>query len=289
MRRFACSVLAIAAAVLPRLAEAQACCAGAAAGELGRLTLHEEALLGVDLRAVRTLGAFGDDASFRAARVEALQFEQSFVGTLRLGEAVQVGAVLPLVGSFARTPRESGFGGGLGDVRLSARCDFTFAGASRTVPGIALLGGVAAPSGRPVEATDHPLGVEATGMGRWRSWLGAAVEQSHGWAFAQIAGAVIHDAPRDVGDRRADARWGATGSVVLGASLPSEWTLAASALYEVEPRSPRRNVRFGLGVGHPLRDWRLQGGVFTDAPFGGLGRNQTVQAGFHFALMRIWT
>lgn len=289
MRRFAYSFLVLAAVLAPRIAEAQACCAGAAAGQLGRLTLHEEALLGIDLRAVRTLGAFGDDAAFRATRTEAFQFEQSLLGALRLGRAAQVGAVLPLVQSYARTPREQGFGGGPGDVQLVARYDFTFAGASLRVPGLAALGGVALPTGRPVEETAHPLGVEATGTGRNRAWMGWGVEQSHGIAFAQIMGTLVYDAPRSVAGRDFDARWGATASFSLGASLPSELTLAISALHEREVASPRRNWRFGLAAGFPLVDWRLQGGVFTDAPIDGLGRNQSALTGLHFALMRTWT
>lgn len=282
-------LVALALAFLPRAAEAQACCAGAAAGQLGRLALHEEALVGLDLRAFRTQGAFGDDAIFRATEVEALQFEQSLLATVRLGHPAQLGVVLPLVQSYARTRREAGFGGGVGDVQLQARYDFTFAGQSLSVPGIALVGGLVLPTGRALEETTHPLGVEATGRGAFRASGGLGLEQSFGAAFAQIVGAFTYDAPRSAGGRTYDARWGTSASFVLGASLPSELTLALSARHEAEPEAPRRGWRFGLAAGLPLADWRFQGGVFGDAPFDGFGRNENARLGLHFALMRIWT
>jgi hypothetical protein len=282
-------LLAFVLAVLPRSAESQACCAGAAAGQLGRLALHEEGLVGLDLRGVRTLGTFGDDATYRASGTEALQFEQSLLATVRLGHPAQVGVVLPLVQSYARTRREAGFGGGVGDLQLQARYDFTFAGQSLRVPGIAVVGGLVLPTGRALEETSHPLGVEATGRGAIRASGGLGLEQSFGAAFAQIAGAFTYDAPRTARGRTYDARWGASASFVLGASLPSELTLALSARHEAEPESPRRSWRLGLAAGLPLADWRLQGGLFCDPPFEGFGRNENARLGLHFALMRIWT
>lgn len=276
------------AALLPGAAVAQACCAGAAAGQLGRLTLHEEALLGVDVRAVRTLGTFGKDGAYRASAVDAFQFEQSLLGTMRLGRSNQVGAVVPLVQSYARTPRDAGFGGGLGDLQLLGRHDFTFAGESLRIPGIALLGGVILPTGRPVEETEHPLGVEATGTGQTRAWAGLGIEQSVGIGFAQLMGSLLYDGPRTVGAREEEGRWGVNASFSLGASLPSELTLAVSAFHEHEPTLDRSRWRFGAAAGYPLLNWRLQGGVFLDAPFDGLARNQSAQTGLHFALMRTW-
>lgn len=289
MLRSAFSLLVLALALSPTRVEAQACCAGAAAGQLGRLTLHEEGLVGLDFRTVRTLGAFGDDATFRGTETEALQFEQSLLGTFRLDQAIQVGAVVPLVQSYTRTSREAGLGVGLGDLQLLARYDFSFAGQSLRLPGIALLGGVVIPTGRAVEETTHPLGVEATGTGRVRIWSGLGLEQSYGLAFVQLMGSLLYDAPRSARGMDFEGRWGANASFSLGASLPSELTVGLSARYEVEPSVRQRGWRYGLAAGYPLTDWRLQAGVFTDAPLDGFGRNKNAQLGFHLALMRIWT
>lgn len=288
--RFLLGVTALVLALGFEEADAQACCAGAAAGQLGRLTLHEEALVGLGFRAERTLGAFGDDATFRATEAEAFQFEQSLLGTLRVGQALQLGAVIPLVQSYARTTWEQGFGGGLGDIQLHARYDFTFAGQSLRIPGIALFGGLGLPTGRPLESTMHPLGVEATGTGRMRAWGGLGLEQSHGMAFGQIMGSLIYDGPRSAKGMEFEGRWGASASLSLGASLPADFTVALSAVYEVEPRSERRGWRYGVAAGYPVFiDWRLQAGLFTDAPIDGFGRNQNAQIGLHLALLRIWS
>lgn len=273
----------------PGEVEAQACCAGAAAGQLGRLTLHEEALLGLDLKATRTLGAYGDDTTYRTTRSDELQFEQSLLATLRLEPSLQVGMVIPLVQRYARTPLEEGLGGGLGDLQLLGRYDFTFAGQSLRIPGMALLGGLGLPTGRPVEETSHPLGVEATGTGRTRFHGGVGIEQSFGMLFAQLMGALLYDAPRSTRRMEFEGRWGAHASLSLGASFPSELTLALSVRHEVEPSRRQHGWRYGFSAGYPFSDWRFQGGFFTDLPLDALGRNRSAQLGFHLALMKVWT
>ncbi|MFO7157133.1 MAG: hypothetical protein DIU72_011020 [Pseudomonadota bacterium] len=276
-------------ALLPEPGHAQACCAGAAAGQLGRLALHEEALVGLDLRAERTLGSFDDDGAYRPYGSDVFLFQQSLLGTLRLGERAQVGTVLPLVQNYASTRRESGFGGGVGDVQFAARYDFSFAGQSLHTPGLAALGGVSLPTGRALEETTHPLGVDATGRGGARAWGGLAVEQSYGIAFVQVQGLLVHDLRRSAAGREYGGKWGMDASLLLGASLPSELTLALFARHETQLEASRRLWRFGASAGYPLRDWRLQAGLFVDPPVDGLGRNENLRLGLHFAVMRIWT
>ena len=276
-------------ALLPEPGRAQACCAGAIAGQLGRLALHEEALVGLTLRAERTLGSFGDDGAYRPYGSEALLFEESLFGNVRLGERVQASAFVRLVQNHVRTRREWGFGGGLGDVQLSARYDFLFAGESVRIPGIAVLAGLGLPTGRAPEETTHPLGVEATGRGGVRAWGGLAIEQGFGPAFAQLQALLLHDVRRSADGREYGGRWGYDASLLLGASLPSELTLALVARLEAQPEGARHLWRLGMSGGYPLRSWRLQAGFFLDPPFDGLGRNENVRLGIHLAVTRTWT
>jgi len=164
-------------------ASAQACCAGAGTVTPGRLALHEIALVGLQAKAATELGSFDAQGRYAGSPAGAseLDFEQDLFGAVRVLNRGQVAVLVPLDETRRTAQGLAEFGGGLGDINLNLRYDFTLAGASLVVPGIAALVGITFPTGRPPDAPDlRPLATGATGVGAYQVNLGLAVEQAFG-------------------------------------------------------------------------------------------------------------
>ena len=168
-------ILGLLLACVPARAWAQACCAGGSAVTPGRLEVHEDALVGVQLKASSMIGSYDTGGAFAVPGAgEAEQdFEEDLIGAVRVLRRGQVALLVP----FAETRRADSLdggqiGGGVGDINVSARYDFVVAGESRSVPGIALLGGITFPTGKPTEQATPPLQVDATGIGAYQANAG---------------------------------------------------------------------------------------------------------------------
>jgi hypothetical protein len=312
MRRttsFALAVLACAALfALARRAGAQACCAGAGALTPGRLSLHEDALVGTQMHAGTVLGSYDDGSHFvssGAAGTRELDFEEDLFGAIRVLRRGQVALLVPLVETWRSDYQGySEIGGGIGDVNLSARYDFFLAGQSRILPGIAVLAGVTAPTGRPPDKAHQVLATDATGVGAWQANGGVALEQIYGpWLF-NVTQLVAWRAPRNVvsADQSVDEALAPQFVTLVGGaySFHDEGSIALFGSYTVEgqakvnggpePFSARHLAVVTLSAAHPLTDaWRLQGGLFMNPPFSSVGRNQTAAAGITFTLIRSWS
>lgn len=168
--------------------------------------MHEDALVGAQARVADGFGTFFRDGSYIAASSPEWDFEQDLFGALRLAPRAQVALLVPVIQSFRRGRDVHGaisdFGAGIGDVNLSGRYDFTLAGESNVVPGIAALAGFTVPTGRPPDASDaasHPLAADSTGIGAWQFNLGVAFEQTTGpWLFG-VTGLYAKRTSRTVG------------------------------------------------------------------------------------------
>jgi len=302
------ALLAAAIIAAAARASAQACCAGAAAVTPGRLAIHEDALVGLQLKTSNVFGSFSTDGSYESAPPSTTEweFEQDLFGALRVLPRGQLALLLPVIETYRRTPNQSSFGGGIGDINFSARYDFVLAGEARYIPGIAVLAGVTFPTGESIESADNDLGTDATGVGTYQGNLGLAIEQTAGpWLFG-VTGLVAKRASRTVDT--------VTGPVTT--SLAARWTLLASAAYtfpndsavavltsyavegspEVTPQvngaidATRRMPLLGLVGLHPFTDaWRLQGGLFLTPPISSFGRATTAQLEFVLALLRSWS
>ena len=284
-------------------ASAQACCAGSGIATPGRLAVHEVALVGVQARAALVTGSFDPNARYRAAPAGAseLDLEQDVFGSVRPLRRLQLAALLP----FVETRRTAGglheLGGGIGDLNVAARVDLTDAGARRFVPGIALLGGVTFPTGRPPDAAGlGALATGATGIGAYQVSFGLAVEQTVGPWFLALSGYVAERTARTVGD--VHEHLGPQGTVLgtVGYVTPSELTFAVNANYTFEtaaaiqgvraPGTARTLTRLSVAGALPLGDrWRAQASIFDDLQLPELGRNQPASVGLLFALLAAWT
>ena len=154
LRHCFCAVLFafLAIAAFPARARAQACCAGAGAITPGRLAVHEDALVGLQLKAANGFGSFSSDAEHLRGFARANHGVGARAGlssaALRVLPRGQLALLVPAIQTYRRTPSQSSFGGGLGDINFSARYDFVLAGEALYIPGIALLAGVTFPTGR---------------------------------------------------------------------------------------------------------------------------------------------
>jgi hypothetical protein len=270
------------------------------------LGLHEDLLVGTQARAGDVLGSYDGAGQYlrTPSGASELDLEQDLFAAVRFLQRGQAAVLVPYVGT-RRTgagPSNDGgvanltdFGGGIGDVNVSARYDFTLAGASRFIPGLAALAGVTAPTGVPPDARNlGPLAARATGIGAWQGTLGVAAEQIFGpWLVgasayvAQRTARTVASGPASVHERLGP-QW--TALVAIAYAWPSEISVALSASYQVEgdatidgvaaTGTARRLPTVTLGAVLPLTDTlRLQGSLFDNPPISVLGLNQPSAVG----------
>jgi hypothetical protein len=303
MVRYCCAALLAftAVAVFPEGAWAQACCAGAGAVTPGRLAIHEDALVGLQFKVAHGFGSFSSTGTYLASppRTTEWELEQDLVAALRVLPRGQLALLVPVIQTYRRTPSQSEFGGGFGDVNFSARYDFTWAGEARYIPGIALLAGVTFPTGESIEQAENRLGTDATGVGAYQGNLGLALEHIEGpWLFG-VTGLVARRASRTVGSVTTllAPQW--TLLAATAYTFPNDAALAALVSYAVEGdpevngrkiESTRRVPLFGVAGVYPFTDqWRLQGGLYFNPPLAQLGRNTPALVEFVLSVLRTWS
>lgn len=287
-------------------AGAQACCAGAATVTPARLGLHELALLGVQAKGAAELGSFDARGRYAGSPAGAseLDLEQDLFGALRVLKRGQIAILVPFAETHRAAQGYSELGGGLADINFNVRYDFTLAGSSVMVPGIATLAGITFPTGKPPDAPDlRPLATDATGIGAYQVNAGLALEQAFGPWLVNATGLVaartartFHSSGVTLHERLA-SQWTAAAS--LGYVFPSEAALAVSASYSAEANatidgleaahSGHRLTTFTAAGLLPLGDaWRLQGSLFVNPPLSGMSLNQTGLAGLLFTAVHSW-
>jgi hypothetical protein len=282
-------LIALAALLWPASARAQACCAGGAAVTPARLERHEIALAGALLRAGAVEGSYDTGGTYRGnpSGVSEIDLEQDVFAAARVLERGQVALLVPLIETRRVTPRDGAhFGGGLGDLNASVRYDLLYSADSPTLPGVAVLAGVTAPTGRPADSATAPLAVDATGIGAWQVQAGLALERNYGPWLLDASGIVS----------KRTARFGQTlgtqftalaavtyvlqhgAALALSASYAFEGDATASDGADV-PSSSKRLTALMLSGLWPVADgWRLVGGVSVDPPVSALGSNQPALA-----------
>jgi hypothetical protein len=215
-----------------------------------------------------------------------------------------VALLVPLVETWRSSLGQSEAGYGVGDVNASVRYDFTLAGASRVVPGIAVLAGITAPTGKPADAPGiGALATGATGIGAWQFNLGLSVEQAFGpWLVsATVLGAArtartVGSGPMAVHERLAP-QW--TALLAAAYVFTNDWAVALAASYALEgdatvngadvPGTARRLPTLSLSGVVPISDiFRMQGAIFDNLPISDLGLNQPADAGLLLTLVAAW-
>jgi hypothetical protein len=293
-------VAVVLCAAAPR-AWAQACCSAPSLTTPARLGWDERWAAGIETRARAVFGAFGADGSLATTSAGDVEAEQDVFAAARFLARAQVGVAVPFVQTRRTVPGLSQWGGGLGDVRASARVELTRAGARPYVPGLALLFGASAPTGRPADQATGVLAADATGTGSWEGTLGLEIEQQFERAFVTLAAAVAQRTSREaLGVAEAFAPR-LTVVASLGTVTDGGWAWGASlAGMRAGPsrdQSTGRSiagsdlalVTAGLAAQAPLGDgWRGLARASVDCPFDGLGRNEATGAGLSVSMLRFW-
>jgi hypothetical protein len=301
----------------PRVARAQACCAGSGVLTPGRLALHEDALVGTELHASTVLGNYDPTGHYtgQPSGNQEYDFEEDLFAAVRVFRRGQVALLIPFDETWRKEPNltasgvtsTSALGGGIGDANLSLRYDFVLAGESRYVPGIAALAGLTAPTGRP-PSSPHAgtFAVDATGTGAWQGNFGLALEQSFGHWLVDVSELFAWRAPF--------TEQGLDGAPSVDEALAPQWVTlvgggyvfrneAAVALFgsytlegspsingTPQPNSGRRALVVSVSGSYPVRDnLRIQVSLFSNPPFSGLGAGQTATAGLTFTLIWSWS
>jgi hypothetical protein len=290
----------------PRAAHAQACCVGGTVLTPGRLNLHEEALVGVQLKATYALGSFDSKGNFVRAPAGAreVDLEEDLIASLRVLTRGQVTLVVPVLETYRHDaiPGDArgitDFGGGIGDLQVSARWDATIAGASLRIPGIAVLASVTLPTGVPVELATHQLSADSTGMGTVRGGLGISLEQTFGNVLVDLTGSGTLTSSRTVGGMHIQLGPSFNAFAALGYSFEPGPILAATVSYTASldgktdgmTTSAHTQLRLGLSLGHVFTDaWRMQATLFGDPPAPQAGQNQPVAGiGLSATLFHTW-
>ncbi|MFT3766782.1 MAG: transporter [Minicystis sp.] len=297
--RSAALLAAAFATLAPARAAAQACCSGATSLGPARLAPHEDGLAAVQIKIGGVYGSFDAHRRFIASpsgTVE-LDLEQDLIGAVRVLDHGQISLQIPLVETYRRVPGLSEAGGGLGDMVLGARWEFTYAGRSRFIPGIALSAGLLVPTGRAPESASGPLAASATGIGAFQGSTALALEHTFGPILVNLTGSVSWRSARTVGALREQQGVQLVASAAGGYTFRNSAVLALTAAYTAElspsidgtpvPDGGRAATRVGLAGGYPFAfAWRLQGTVYADLPVRFFGWNQPISSGMTFVLIR---
>jgi len=302
----AAGVLVAAAGVLARgaPAAAQACCAGGALVSPARLAPHEDVGVGVAARARSNMGFFDAAGRYASSSGGEQILEQRLAASIRFPEQGQASVVLPIVQTHRSASGIDEWGGGVGDVALTARYDFWLSAESLYRPGFALLAGVTLPTGTAPDQAMQPLSTDATGAGTYDFTLGVGIEKAYGHAYAALNGWLTHRTSRTVTFPGAapfresfGLRW--TALATGGYVFDNE---AALALYvnvlgegdatingAGDPSTGIRLTTVGAAAILPVRDvWRVRAAFFSDVMLASFGRNQLAGMGLDAALVRVW-
>jgi len=282
----AAALIAAAGTLAPRAAYAQACCVGTGLVTPARLRMFEDYAVGVQTSFRNVMGSFKPSGSYVASPSgdSEVDLEQDLLAATRFGRHVQVALKVPFVETGRNETGVSTFGGGLGDVAANLRYDITFSGDDPWWPGIAILAGVSAPTGRTVEESADG---SATGLGSYEPNLGVAVEQVRGRMFLSLTGFVSKQTSRTVGSQNVSFGPRLTGLLAGGYAFANEVTVGG--FISAMRRSDEELVTAGGAIAVPLGDyWRVQGTLSADLPFSGWGRNRLTGAGITASLLRVW-
>ena len=298
--------LAVAVAVIlslpERQAAAQACCIAPGAAGVTRLAPHEAALAGIDARAQATTGSFDAAGRFRTSPrgTRDIGLEQSLFATVRVFERGQLSATVPFVQTVRSTETLTATGGGVGDIRGSVRWDVVFADDAWPWPGLALVGGVSAPTGRAPERAGDPLGAGSTGAGTTQGWAGFALEQTSGPWLAGANATVTARAERDIGPIRVSLAPRFAAGLVGARAWRSGHALSLAASWEIEdrasangaivPGSARRALRVVSALQLRLgENARFVGSVYAIPPLPAVTAGEGSTLGLSLALVHPWS
>ncbi len=290
-------VAVFAVVAVERTANAQACCVGASGLTPGWLTNHERALVGAQLRLSETWTTYPVEGPFYGrTRERDTRIEPSLFATYRVLPRAQISAFMPLETIRRRSPGGTDTRTSFGDLTVVGRYDFVRAGES-WIPGIAVLVGTQAPTGRSSDEGTSNLAADVNGIGTWEINGGASVEQTFGHLVLHVTVLTGYRLPNKVLGEDQHLGWralylGAVGwvfnnDVMLMGTLTHASDGDATLDGRDAPGTGFRSTQAAMLVVTPLTDnLRLRTSVFTDVP--PLGVNRPALGGTSISLAKTW-
>ncbi len=271
-------------------AMAGGCCMSATATGVGRLMEWEDFAVGLFESAARTMGTWDSDGEWwpEGESSSDTEWTTELWGLVRVDERWSLLGRVPWRWTVRRAGDLGDEGGGLGDAQLGARWDAVRLGESRRWPGIALTGGVLAPTGRTTEDSEGALAADATGRGAWVLSAGLSVEKTLLPWFVRVDAGASLPLPQERGDLAKTQRFGPGGTAALTGGLEVlDDVLVASAFLRyaaegavtLDDDELEGSDRAGSGLGAALAwraspHWTVQSALDTDVFIAGLGDNQ---------------
>lgn len=285
---------------LEERAWAQACCVGASGLTPGWLTNHERALIGAQLRLSETWDTYPAKGSFYSRSPEHdTRIETSLFATYRFQPWLprfQVSAFMPV-----QTVRRRSLGGtdtrtSFGDLTVVGRYDFIRAGES-WIPGIAVLAGTQAPTGRSSDEGTSNLAADVNGIGTWEINGGVSIEQTFGHLVLHTTILAGYRLPNTVLGEPQHLGWRALYLGAAGWVFDNDVALMLTLTHSSDGDAtlggiPAKDTGFrstqaAFLVVTPLTDnLRLRTSVFTDVP--PLGVNRPALGGTSISLAKTW-
>lgn len=293
----AIGIATVVALATERAALAQACCVGASGLTPGWMTNHERALVGAQLRLSETWTTYPTQGSFYSRSVERdTRVQTSLFATYRVLPRAQVSTFLPVETVRRRSISGTETRTTFGDFTLVGRYDFVRSGES-WFPGVALLLGTQAPTGRSSDQSTSNLAADVTGLGTWEVNGGASVEQTFGHLVLHATVLLGYRLPREVLGEDEHLGWRALYLVAAGWVFDSDVAMMGTLTHtsdgdaalagEDAPGTGFRSTQAALLVVTPISDTlRLRTSVFTDLP--PFGVNRPALGGTSLSLAKTW-
>ena len=262
------------------------CCFSTTATTTARLATWEKGVAGLSASYVRELGYFSSAA--RAVPLGAGTADQQLrfdlFGLVRVTDALTLSLLMPLSMNARSASGVFALGGGLGDIAVGARYDLLqFDHSNR--PGLALIAGIAIPTGRAIGAAERALAVDATGRGTAILNLGVSTE----WASEPwfVRGDLVGGIPMPTAQDGTWAWLSPTLDLTLMGGVRAHRYLFFGANARFGVQLPTRSQAFGydmaLGGGVALKpdpQWAVLVNVSVSlfAPGAGMNRNAPLTA-----------
>jgi hypothetical protein len=251
----------------------------------------EDALVGGGMKVSAIHGSWDTTGSYSGTPIgtRELDLEQDILGSIRFLKKGQATVLVPFVETYRLANLRSDAGGGIGDVNLSARWDFTLAGQYKYLPGIAVLIGVTFPTGVAADQAHHVLAADTTGIGAYSGNVGVAFEQTYDHLLFNLSGILADRTSRTANGVTEQLGPQFIGFAAAGYTFDDERVIALTATYTVEPdatingeRAPdtnRSSLLIGIGGGLELvPQWRLTLSVAAAPPIDSVGTNNPALA-----------
>ncbi len=297
MGRVLAGVLCLAAASLPEVALAQACCTATGSGEFGFVGPCRDAIVAAELAWDHAVGSWDADGRWRA--LETTRADDAVLtlgGGFRFADRrLQLRGTVPFRLQNRHFDAVGGStSGGVGDVTGAfgwtvvddPQAELDLAAPETLVPYVDLTIGVRAPSGRAPHESQDPAAADVTGDGSWEAFAGAKVTKfltsrhaltvgaSYGHRFARTVAGRSFEPGEAVSLRLS---WLYIPNLFWSGGAFSTLALGGAALEddEVLPRSATRRLRVGVYATHAfdLPYWEGTLTLASDIPFSGAGAN----------------